>query len=81
MVYMVRDFNCIYCIIPMLQRLYKCLICYDEIKRNWSFHFMANTIQAVIWDLDGVIIDSADEHRLAWQRLAQEGARHSDPGA
>ena len=33
---------------------------------------MANTIQAVIWDLDGVIIDSADEHRLAWQRLAQE---------
>ena len=33
---------------------------------------MANTIQAVIWDLDGVIIDSADEHRRAWQRLAQE---------
>ena len=33
---------------------------------------MANTIQAVIWDLDGVIIDSADEHRLAWQRLARE---------
>ena len=33
---------------------------------------MANTIQAVIWDLDGVIIDSANEHRLAWYRLAQE---------
>jgi beta-phosphoglucomutase len=33
---------------------------------------MANTIQAVIWDLDGVIIDSADEHRRAWQRLARE---------
>ena len=33
---------------------------------------MANTIQAVIWDLDGVIIDSANEHRLAWHRLAQE---------
>ena len=33
---------------------------------------MSNTIQAVIWDLDGVIIDSADEHRRAWQRLAQE---------
>ena len=33
---------------------------------------MANTIQAVIWDLDGVIIDSADEHRRAWQRLAHE---------
>src|SRR5712692_10306206 len=33
---------------------------------------MANTVQAVIWDLDGVIIDSADEHRRAWQRLARE---------
>jgi beta-phosphoglucomutase family hydrolase len=33
---------------------------------------MANTIQAVIWDLDGVIIDSADAHRHAWQRLARE---------
>ncbi len=33
---------------------------------------MANTIQAVIWDLDGVIIDSANEHRLAWQRLSRE---------
>jgi beta-phosphoglucomutase len=33
---------------------------------------MANHIQAVIWDLDGVIIDSGDEHRRAWQRLARE---------
>src|SRR5437588_7724325 len=33
---------------------------------------MSNTIKAVIWDLDGVIIDSANEHRLAWQRLARE---------
>ena len=33
---------------------------------------MANTIRAIIWDLDGVIIDSADEHRRAWQRLAHE---------
>jgi beta-phosphoglucomutase len=32
---------------------------------------MSNTIQAVIWDLDGVIIDSGEEHRLAWYRLAQ----------
>ena len=30
------------------------------------------TNRAVIWDLDGVIIDSADEHRRAWQRLARE---------
>ncbi len=33
---------------------------------------MSNSIQAVIWDLDGVIIDSADEHRKAWQQLARE---------
>jgi beta-phosphoglucomutase len=33
---------------------------------------MSNNIQAIIWDLDGVIIDSADEHRHAWQRLARE---------
>jgi beta-phosphoglucomutase len=33
---------------------------------------MANTIEAVIWDLDGVIIDSADEHRRAWYRMAEE---------
>ena len=33
---------------------------------------MLKPIQAVIWDLDGVIIDSADEHRRAWQRLARE---------
>ena len=33
---------------------------------------MSNTIQAVIWDLDGVIIDSGEEHRLAWFRLAKE---------
>lgn len=32
----------------------------------------SQTIQAVIWDLDGVIIDSAEEHRLAWKRLAEE---------
>src|SRR5436853_5324142 len=34
--------------------------------------FMTNDIQAVIWDLDGVILDSAEEHRLAWHRMAQE---------
>lgn len=33
---------------------------------------MSNSIRAVIWDLDGVIIDSAGEHRRAWQRLARE---------
>ncbi len=40
---------------------------------------MANTIQAVIWDLDGVILDSADEHRRAWHRLAkEEGIPYTD---
>lgn len=33
---------------------------------------MAQPIQAVIWDLDGVIIDSAQEHRKAWLRMAHE---------
>jgi beta-phosphoglucomutase len=32
---------------------------------------MANQLRAVIWDLDGVIIDSAEEHRKSWHRLAQ----------
>ena len=40
---------------------------------------MPNSLRAVIWDLDGVIIDSAEEHRQAWQRLAQEeGIRFTD---
>ena len=33
---------------------------------------MSTPIKAIIWDLDGVILDSADEHRQAWQRLAQD---------
>lgn len=40
---------------------------------------MSNTVQAVIWDLDGVIIDSAEEHKQSWQRLArEEGVQFSD---
>jgi beta-phosphoglucomutase len=40
---------------------------------------MSNTVRAVIWDMDGVIIDSAEEHRQAWKRLAQEeDVRFSD---
>jgi HAD superfamily hydrolase (TIGR01509 family) len=27
---------------------------------------------AVIWDVDGVLIDSAEQHRLAWKQLAEE---------
>lgn len=27
---------------------------------------------AVIWDVDGVILDSAEQHRRAWQQLAHE---------
>jgi beta-phosphoglucomutase len=33
---------------------------------------MSNTIQAVIWDMDGVILDSGEAHRLAWHRMARE---------
>ncbi|GCE46714.1 beta-phosphoglucomutase [Thermosporothrix hazakensis] len=40
---------------------------------------MSHTIQAVIWDLDGVIIDSADAHRKAWYKLAEDlGIPYSD---
>jgi beta-phosphoglucomutase len=33
---------------------------------------MAAIIRAVIWDLDGVIIDSAEEHRQSWHILAHD---------
>lgn len=40
---------------------------------------MPMQLQAVIWDLDGVILDSSNEHRLAWKRLAEEeGAVFTD---
>lgn len=40
---------------------------------------MTNTIRAIIWDLDGVIIDSAEEHKRSWYRLAlEEGLPFTD---
>ncbi len=33
---------------------------------------MINTMQAAIFDLDGVIVDTAKYHYLAWKRLANE---------
>jgi beta-phosphoglucomutase len=34
---------------------------------------------AVIWDVDGVLLDSAEQHHQAWRRLGEEeGARFSD---
>ena len=34
---------------------------------------------AVLWDVDGVIIDSAEQHRAAWEELARlEGLPYSD---
>ncbi|MBA2682675.1 MAG: HAD family phosphatase [Ktedonobacteraceae bacterium] len=40
---------------------------------------MTDQIRAIIWDLDGVIIDSAEEHRLSWYRMAlSEGLPFSD---
>ncbi len=44
----------------------------DGNKTRGAEHIMVDPIQAVIWDLDGVIIDSAQEHLRAWQRLARE---------
>ncbi|HEU5439475.1 MAG TPA: HAD family phosphatase [Ktedonobacterales bacterium] len=33
----------------------------------------------VLWDVDGVVIDSAEQHRLAWKQLAEEnGFPYSD---
>jgi len=32
----------------------------------------ARSAYGVLWDVDGVVIDSAEQHRLAWQKLAQE---------
>lgn len=29
-------------------------------------------LQAIIWDLDGVIVDSSEQHRRSWQLLAAE---------
>lgn len=55
---------------------------YDMIEKSLSgveITIMSPNIQAIIWDLDGVILDSADEHRQAWQRLAQdEGITFTD---
>jgi beta-phosphoglucomutase len=45
-------------------------ICVDG-KGQGCLAFMVNQLQAVIWDLDGVIIDSAQEHRKSWHRMAQ----------
>ncbi len=34
---------------------------------------------AVIWDVDGVLIDSGEQHRRAWEQLArEEGLPYSD---
>ncbi len=33
---------------------------------------LPSSLQAIIWDLDGVIINSSDQHRRSWQRLAAE---------
>jgi beta-phosphoglucomutase len=32
--------------------------------------------RAVIWDVDGVLVDSAEQHRQAWHRLAAEEGVH-----
>ncbi len=40
---------------------------------------MDRSAYAVLWDVDGVIIDSAEQHRRAWEQLAAEhGLPYSD---
>ncbi|MFI5273883.1 MAG: HAD family hydrolase [Ktedonobacterales bacterium] len=40
---------------------------------------MMQSADAVLWDVDGVVIDSAEQHRLAWRQLAAEnGLPYSD---
>lgn len=39
---------------------------------RWPLLRMAEPLQAVIFDLDGVLTDTAEVHYLAWQRLADE---------
>lgn len=40
---------------------------------------MDRTLYAVIWDVDGVLIDSAEQHRQSWHAMAREnGFRYSD---
>ena len=39
----------------------------------------ATTQDAVIWDVDGVLLDSAEQHRQAWHQLAaEEGVAYTD---
>lgn len=35
-------------------------------------HAAQDALQAIIWDMDGVIVDSSDAHRRSWQQLAAE---------
>jgi beta-phosphoglucomutase len=37
------------------------------------------TDRAVVWDLDGVIVDSADAHNWSWQEMAREFGVPYDP--
>lgn len=59
-----------------------CYTCCAMIKKNlWGpiSTSMSTSIYAVIWDLDGVVLDSAEEHRKAWHRLAEdEGITFTD---
>jgi beta-phosphoglucomutase len=43
-----------------------------QVERKAVPNVMTNHVQAVIWDLDGVILDSSEEHRLAWHRMAKD---------
>jgi beta-phosphoglucomutase len=43
----------------------------DDSARKRDLYFMFDEMQAAIFDLDGVIVDTAKYHYLAWKRLAK----------
>lgn len=44
----------------------------DQAHRSDARQPASGQLQALIWDLDGVIVDSSEQHRRSWQMLAAE---------
>jgi beta-phosphoglucomutase len=44
----------------------------DEAHLSRSREPLSGMLRAVIWDLDGVVVDSSEQHRVSWQMLAAE---------
>jgi hypothetical protein len=43
-----------------------------RLLKNLMLNLYMNPIKACIFDLDGVVVDTAKYHYLAWKRLAHE---------